>query len=112
MPRLIWRGIPRTQRAKKVSDIDVYAGFRSSHCIPSASSWVNEWFGCNTDDSRKDGANHAIVVQLVERLPSKQNVAGSSPVIRSKSGPEAGFTETRGLLSVRIKLCEHGKGMR
>lgn len=25
----------------------------SAKAFPSASSWVNEWFGCNTDDSRE-----------------------------------------------------------
>ena len=28
---------------------------------PSASSWVNEWFGCNADDSRKDGKTLHVV---------------------------------------------------
>nr|DAT61927.1 MAG TPA: hypothetical protein [Caudoviricetes sp.] len=26
---------------------------------PQRSSWVNEWFGCNADDSRKDGKRAA-----------------------------------------------------
>ena len=31
------------------------------------------------------GSTHADVAQLVERLPSKQGVAGSNPVVRSKT---------------------------
>ena len=44
------------------------------------------WYAiaCRRPGARSGAADHAGVAQLVEYLPSKQGVAGSSPVSRSK----------------------------
>ena len=66
----------------------------------------------NTIDRRADGgititvANRpsADLAQLVEHLPSKQNVAGSSPVVRSK--PAAPIKRTEGINGPQQKILD------